>query len=95
MSTQLQVCLLRTDVELGRSTRPSPWLIPLGARVAVAVAGPAHAIGAIGLFGTESGPLPAADLRAGQALADMAAIGILHERTLARSEVLNEQLQAL
>jgi GAF domain-containing protein len=52
-----------------------------------------HIIGAIGLFGTEVGPLDATDLRAAQALADMAAIGILHQRALQQSEILNEQLQ--
>lgn len=32
-------------------------------------------IGVIGLFGADTGPLPAADLRAAQALANMAPIG--------------------
>jgi GAF domain-containing protein len=53
----------------------------------------AHIIGAIGLFGTEVGQLDATDLRAAQALADMASIGILHQRALQQSEILNEQLQ--
>ena len=53
----------------------------------------AHIIGAIGLFGTEIGPIDPTDLRAAQALADMAAIGILHQRALQQSEILNEQLQ--
>ena len=34
-----------------------------------------------------------ADLAVGQALADVATIGILQERAIRRSEVLNEQLQ--
>jgi transcriptional regulator with GAF, ATPase, and Fis domain len=50
-------------------------------------------IGALNLFTTTSGPLPATDLRVAQALADVATIGILQERAIARSEVLVEQLQ--
>jgi AmiR/NasT family two-component response regulator len=37
--------------------------------------------------------LPAADLALGQALADVATIGILQERAIRRGEVLTEQLQ--
>ena len=50
-------------------------------------------LGALGLFHSEPGPLSAEDLRAGQALADIATIGILQQRTIARGEVLAEQLQ--
>ena len=39
------------------------------------------------------GPLPELDLALGQALADVATIGILQERAIRRGEVLNEQLQ--
>jgi hypothetical protein len=53
-----------------------------------------EAIGALNLFHRVSGPLPEADLLLGQALADVATIGILQERAIHRSEVLNEQLQA-
>ena len=52
-----------------------------------------EAIGALNLFHSTAGPLPAADLALGQALADIATIGILQERTIRRSEVVNEQLQ--
>jgi hypothetical protein len=38
--------------------------------------------------------LPAADLAVGQALADVATIGIHSERAIRRGEVLSEQLQA-
>ena len=52
-----------------------------------------RAIGALNLFGEVPGPLPARDLALGQALADVATIGILQERAIRRGEVLNEQLQ--
>lgn len=52
-----------------------------------------QAIGALNLFHRQTGPLPEADLTLGQALADVATIGILSERAIHRSEVLNEQLQ--
>jgi GAF domain-containing protein len=52
-----------------------------------------QAIGALNLFHRDPGPLPDADLALGQALADVATIGILQERAIRRSEVLNEQLQ--
>ncbi|MDT7615214.1 MAG: hypothetical protein QOF00_2661 [Pseudonocardiales bacterium] len=50
-------------------------------------------IGALNLFLRTAGPLPAADLALGQALADVATIGILSERAINRGEVLTEQLQ--
>lgn len=53
-----------------------------------------QAIGAMNLFHREPGPLPEADLALGQALADVATIGILSERTIRHGEVLQEQLQA-
>ena len=52
-----------------------------------------RAIGALNLFGGAPGPLPELDLALGQALADVATIGILQERAIRRGEVLNEQLQ--
>ncbi|MGH3801983.1 MAG: GAF and ANTAR domain-containing protein [Pseudonocardiaceae bacterium] len=51
-------------------------------------------IGALNLFRDRPGELPAVDLRVGQALADVATIGILQERAVHRGEVLAEQLQA-
>ncbi len=53
-----------------------------------------EAIGTMNLFHGQPGALPDADLAAGQALADVATIGILSERAIRRSEVLTEQLQA-
>jgi GAF domain-containing protein len=52
-----------------------------------------EAIGAMNLFHHQPGPLPEADLALGQALADVATIGILSERSIRRGEVLSEQLQ--
>src|SRR6202008_2324887 len=51
-------------------------------------------IGALNLFRAEPGPLDPADLRIAQALADVATIGLLHERNVRRRETVSEQLQA-
>lgn len=50
-------------------------------------------IGALNLFRTAPGPFDPAELRIGQALADVATIGLLHERNVRRSETVAEQLQ--
>jgi transcriptional regulator with GAF, ATPase, and Fis domain len=50
-------------------------------------------IGALNLFGSEAGALDDADVQIVQAVADVATIGLLQERTIRRSEVLTEQLQ--
>jgi GAF domain-containing protein len=52
-----------------------------------------EAIGAMNLFHRQPGPMPEADLALGQALADVATIGILSERAIRRGEVVTEQLQ--
>ena len=52
-----------------------------------------QSIGALNLFHRTSGPMPADDLALGQALADVATIGILQERAIRRAEVVAEQLQ--
>ena len=52
-----------------------------------------QAIGTLNLFHHQPGPLPEADLALGQALADVATVGILSERAIRRGEVVNEQLQ--
>jgi len=51
-------------------------------------------IGALNLFRARPGPFDPADVRVGQALADVATISLLHERGMRRSDALNEQLQA-
>jgi transcriptional regulator with GAF, ATPase, and Fis domain len=50
-------------------------------------------IGALNLFGGETGDLPEGDLEVAQALADVATIGILQERAIHHGEVVVEQLQ--
>ena len=51
-------------------------------------------IGALNLFRAEPGSFEVADLRIGQALADVATIGLLHERNVRRRETVAEQLQS-
>jgi len=53
-----------------------------------------EAIGALNLFHHQPGPLPSVDLSLGQALADVATIGILSERAVRHGEIVNEQLQS-
>lgn len=50
-------------------------------------------IGALNLFGAEPGPLTANTLRLGQALADIATIGLLQARAIRQRDALTEQLQ--
>ena len=50
-------------------------------------------IGALNLFGAGPGGFDTADLRIGQALADVATIGLLQERNVRRRETVAEQLQ--
>jgi transcriptional regulator with GAF, ATPase, and Fis domain len=52
-----------------------------------------HVIGALNLFRATSGAFDPADVRVGQALADVATISLLHERSMRHSDTLNEQLQ--
>jgi GAF domain-containing protein len=51
-------------------------------------------IGALNLFAAAPGPFDLADVRIGQALADVATIGLLQQRTVRRRETIAEQLQA-
>jgi transcriptional regulator with GAF, ATPase, and Fis domain len=50
-------------------------------------------IGALNLFRADAGALAPGDVRVGQALADVATISLLHERSMRLSDTLNEQLQ--
>jgi transcriptional regulator with GAF, ATPase, and Fis domain len=53
----------------------------------------AQVIGALNLFRADRGPFDPGDIRVGQALADVATISLLHERSMRHSDALNEQLQ--
>lgn len=50
-------------------------------------------IGAMNMFRCQPGPMAASDLLVAQALADVATIGILHQRVLTRGAQVNSQLQ--
>lgn len=50
-------------------------------------------IGALNIFGTDPSRMDPADVHIVQALADVATIGLLQERTIRRAEILTEQLQ--
>jgi GAF domain-containing protein len=50
-------------------------------------------IGTLNLLGDTTGELPPQDALAAQAFADVATIGILHERTIHESTILTDQLQ--
>jgi hypothetical protein len=50
-------------------------------------------VGALNLFTTEIGALDEDRLRVGQALADIATVGLLQQRAIRRRDVLTEQLQ--
>jgi GAF domain-containing protein len=73
----------------------TPKLMEMGMRSAHAfpVRLRADCIGAINLYRVQPGPFHAEDVRLGQALADVAAIGILQERKIARAERVADQLQ--
>lgn len=88
------------NVDLGAATARWPRFAP---RAAAAGFQSVHAfplrvrsqvIGALNVFGdTKGGDFTGADVPIMQALADVAAIGLLQERAIRRSEVLNDQLQ--
>ena len=50
-------------------------------------------VGALNLFRTEVGAMSTSDISVGQALADVATVGILHQRTLTSSHLISQQLQ--
>jgi GAF domain-containing protein len=50
-------------------------------------------IGALNLFRAVPGAFDPADIRIGQALADVATISLVHERSMRHSDTVNEQLQ--
>lgn len=50
-------------------------------------------IGAVNVFSDRAGPLDDDTIALGQALADAATVGILHQRALVKQEVISQQLQ--
>jgi transcriptional regulator with GAF, ATPase, and Fis domain len=72
----------RTALEQGFR---SVYALPLRLRTEV--------IGTLNLFGRRPEELSARDVRAAQALADVATIGILHERSFRANDLLRQQLQ--
>jgi GAF domain-containing protein len=68
-------------------------LVGFGAVYALPMRLRSQVIGALNLFGANSGVVDAGRLRIGQALADVATIGLLQHRAIHRREVLTEQLQ--
>lgn len=76
----------RFAVEAIRSGFSSVHALPMRLRSEV--------IGAFNLFDTRVGTLDDETIRLGQALADVATIGLLQERAIRRRDVLTEQLQS-
>jgi hypothetical protein len=72
-------------VETGRIGYLSVHTLPMRLR--------AQTIGALSLYRTQTGPCPSDSIRLGQALADMATIGLLQEQAIRAQSVINRQLQ--
>jgi transcriptional regulator with GAF, ATPase, and Fis domain len=64
-----------------------------GAVIAIPLRLRSERIGALNLFRREPGVMSDSDLLVAQALADVATIGILHQRVLTRGALVNSQLQ--
>ena len=77
----------------GPGSRPPPRQAGFAAVQALPMRLRDQVIGALNLFRAAPGPFDPADVRIGQALADVATISLLHERNMRRSDTLNEQLQ--
>jgi hypothetical protein len=84
------------DEDPGRWPRFSVRARALGFRSAHALPMRWHdqVIGSLNLFRDDAGSLSDADVAMGQALADVATIGILRERSLREAQVVSESLQA-
>jgi GAF domain-containing protein len=85
---------LAADVE--RWPQFAPFATSAGFRAACAVPMRLRdeVIGALTLLRTAAGPVDRDSIALGQALADVATIGILQQRAVNRQEILSEQLQA-
>lgn len=84
---------LETDRELWPLFVPAAALAGFRSVAAVPLRLRDQIIGGLNLFMVDAGEVPPADRRLAQALADVATIGILQQRSLHRSHVLSEQLQ--
>jgi transcriptional regulator with GAF, ATPase, and Fis domain len=73
---------------------PAARMAGFGSVAAVPMRLREQTIGGLGLFMNAPQPIPAANRRLAQALADVATIGVLQQRSLHRSHVLSEQLQS-
>lgn len=88
-----------TSADLAREADRWPLFVPeaLGAGFRSVIAVPLRlrkqTIGGLSLFSSSADPARVADQQIAQALADVATIGIIHQRSLHRSTVLSEQLQ--
>ena len=80
----------------GRWPRFTPWATEQGFRSvhAIPMRLRGETIGALNLFGAETGAMAPDDLRVAQALADAATITVLQERSLAAREAVTDRLQA-
>ncbi|WP_306324019.1 MULTISPECIES: GAF and ANTAR domain-containing protein [unclassified Streptomyces] len=87
---------LDTSAARARWPRFSPRAVEAGFTSVVACPLRLHdqVIGALNLFRSEPGPLDAAQLRLGQALADTATIGVLQQRAVSEQMIMSAQLQA-
>jgi transcriptional regulator with GAF, ATPase, and Fis domain len=72
---------------------PAAWQAGFAAVQALPMRLREQVIGALNLFRVGPGALAPADIRVGQALADVATISLLQERSMRHSDTLNEQLQ--
>ncbi|WP_394437231.1 GAF and ANTAR domain-containing protein [Streptomyces sp. SGAir0957] len=93
---QVPDVLLDTPAARKRWPRFAPRAVQLGFASVVACPLRLHeqTIGALNLFRDQPGPLGPSQLRLGQALADTATIGVLHQRAVNEQMTLNAQLQA-
>lgn len=88
-----------TDVALSAAVDRWPLFTPAavaagyGATHALPMRLRGQVLGALNLFTERQDPMPPGDLVLGQAMADVATIGLLNERTLHQRTVLSEQLQ--
>jgi GAF domain-containing protein len=89
-----------TNVDLAEATRRWPVFTPaavdagFGATHALPMRLRGRIIGALNLFTDEPVHLTGADLGVGQAMADVATIGLVHQQNTREQTVLSEQLQA-